>query len=141
MQPYSQEGFAAIATATGAEHSLLSPETILPEQFYGAAGGTLPATGVRGLLLATLEDAILCFQKTVGSPRKRVSRANQEAEAWLFSDDTQGPFAFLNICAALDIDPHYVRAGLLQWRRRRTQRIAQPNAYPTVASQSIRIAA
>src|SRR5439155_1419454 len=41
-----------------------------------------------------------------------------EVDAWLASDVTDWPFAFVTICHTLNIDPDYIRRGL---RRSRTR--------------------
>jgi len=45
----------------------------------------------------------------------RTSRLAREAEAWFFADDDHWPFAFVNICAVLGLDPAYIRLGLARW--------------------------
>ena len=51
-----------------AEGVFLSPEAVLPEQFFPHAGETPPMSGVRGILWAMVEDAIQCFQRQVLIP-------------------------------------------------------------------------
>ena len=66
------------------------------------------------LMLAVLEDAIGLFcrhRHAQGRRRRRVA----EAVIWLWSDSRDGPFAFVNVCEALGLDPLYVRAGLVRW--------------------------
>ena len=41
-----------------------------------------------------------------------------EAQAWLFSDESNGIFSFVSICALLGFDPGYIRRGLRQWQQR-----------------------
>ena len=56
-----------------------------------------------------------------GSRNQR--RMAQEAEAWLFVDDYERPFSFVNICDHLGLDPAYLRRGL---EDRRSQRHSVP---------------
>lgn len=65
---------------------------------------------------AVLEDAIYCFQQQFAGEQPRKQRLAKEAEEWLFSDDDRWPFSFLNICAALGLDPPSVRRALKRWR-------------------------
>src|SRR5215475_3446967 len=51
---------------------LLSPAPLLPEQFLPRpTGGLHPASGVRALMWAMLEDAITCVQKQALTPSRR----------------------------------------------------------------------
>jgi hypothetical protein len=73
-------------------------------------------------MLAVLENAILAFQKHVFSPGRKGRKLFRETESWLLSRDRHSPFAFESICDALDLDPSYVRSGLLSWRERQWSR-------------------
>ena len=101
---------------------LFAPDLILPAQYRNLRESVLQQRGEIRLLYAVLQDAIECFQNGVGAEERRRLRLAQEAEQWLFADDTQWPFSFLNICLVLDLDPPYLRRKLLQWR---TQQVAQ----------------
>jgi hypothetical protein len=70
------------------------------------------------LMLAVLEDAVLCFQDnlTAGVPRKQ--SLFREAEDWILNDDKSYLFSFENICEFLTLDPGYLRRGLIQWKER-----------------------
>ncbi|MBM4254668.1 MAG: hypothetical protein FJ147_02090 [Deltaproteobacteria bacterium] len=78
---------------------LLPPAAVLPEQFYGSVNRTDSSRGEVALMRAVLEDAISCFQRT---PSSNTDRTTQDAERWLFSDDSRWPFSFINICAVLE---------------------------------------
>ena len=68
------------------------------------------------LMCAILEDAVDSFQGQFGSTATRqAKRLGEEAEEWLFSDDSHWVFSFLVICAALDLSPQYIRRGLKCW--------------------------
>lgn len=93
-------------------------DAVLPEQYYPATG----ISAMRGeiaLMRAVLEDAISCFQQFATS-KEDARRLGQEAEEWIFTDDPHWLFSFLNICAVLELDPEYLRAGLLRWRQQRS---------------------
>ena len=101
------------------ETHLVSPAPVLPEQFYlRAAGSAHPASGVRALMGAMLEDAIACVQKQTLTPSRRNHRLAREAEQWILTDNTTWVFSFLNVCAALGLEPDYLRAKLDQWGKR-----------------------
>lgn len=73
------------------------------------------------LLRAILQDAILCWQKrftAAGQSGKRSARTAQlaaDAHAWLFGDEEDWPLSFVNVCAALGLNPAHVRMGLKRW--------------------------
>jgi hypothetical protein len=66
-------------------------------------------------MLAVLEDGIATFQRTVRATTRAARREFDEVRAWLASDDTAWPYAFLNICHVLGFDPDYLRSGLARW--------------------------
>src|SRR5262245_42826478 len=117
-RPTSAQGSAEEEVA----ERLLSPASVLPEQFYRCStGSSHPASGVRALLWAMLEDAIACVQQQALTPSRRHQRLAREAEQWIFADDTTWVFSFLNVCAALGLEPDYLRTKLTQWRQRWTR--------------------
>lgn len=97
---------------------ILSSSVILPAQFYSASVGLDTTRGEIALMRAVLEDALGCFQKQTVSSGRRVQRLAREAAAWLFANDYNWPFSFVNICAVLGLDPEYIRMGLKRWRQR-----------------------
>jgi hypothetical protein len=82
-------------------------------------------SGVRGLMLAVLEDAI-------HSRKSSECRVREEAERWMSSRQCRYIFSFAVICETLDLDPTGVRRsvmGLLAKKRRsgRLIRRSRPN--------------
>ncbi len=90
----------------------LPPAAVLPEQFYENATGAVSTSGAVALVRAILDDAIACYQKQFESDGRRAHRLAAEAEAWLFSDEDTWPFTFVNVCAALGIEPDFLRRQL-----------------------------
>ena len=124
----------------GAEH-LLSPAPVLPEQFsFRPTGNSHPASGVRALMWAILEDAIACVQKQALTPSRRHSRLAREAEWWIFTDNTTWVFSFLNVCAALGLEPEYLRTKLRQWVQRWSRPVRQVDFIPR-GQDTLKIAA
>lgn len=68
------------------------------------------------LMLAVLTDAIECFQKYISARSRRSRTLFNDAEAWILSRESGGPFSFEQICEALHISPNYLRIGLMRWR-------------------------
>jgi hypothetical protein len=75
------------------------------------------------LMLAVLADAIECFQKYLFAENERGKRSFQEAEAWILEKNNDWLFSFHSICEALDIDPDYLRQGLLRWKEAKIEGI------------------
>lgn len=102
----------------GVANQILSSSVILPAQFYSSSAGLDTTRGEIALMRAVLEDTLGCFQKQTVSSGRRVKRLAREAEAWLFANDYNWPFSFVNICAVLGLDSEYIRMGLKRWRQR-----------------------
>lgn len=105
------------------------PDIILPVQYYGALTRSRSETHGEGrLLLAVLADAVRCFQRTASSGDAQGRELFAETAAWIMdetdagarrADAPEGGFSFLDVCAALGIDPGFLRARLWQWYRAR----------------------
>lgn len=94
-------------------------EVMSPDQFYdqfARASGHLSSE--RRLVLAVLTDALRCFQiERTTSQRDALYR---ETKHWFFFV-AEGPvemFSFEWICDALDIEPGWLRRGLIAHQRR-----------------------
>jgi hypothetical protein len=96
--------------------SLFQPDTIAPAEYYDGFKRKSPLEPERELVLAMLEDAVLCFQKYLRSSKEKERRLFTEAEDWLFGDDREWPLSFLNVCDLLGLEPGYLRKGLSQWK-------------------------
>jgi hypothetical protein len=86
---------------------------ILPTQYGNMGRRKLPAEGERKLLFAVLEDAIRCYLKHRDSdPLCRMDPEYLEAAEWLSSDEENGPFSFVRVCDALNINADELRYGI-----------------------------
>src|SRR6185436_18171407 len=77
------------------------------------------------LMFAVLTDAVECFQKHLDAKSCTGRKLFGEAQAWIASPESSWPFSFECICAALNLEPNYLRAGLRQWlcyRKLRTRK-------------------
>jgi hypothetical protein len=68
------------------------------------------------LMLAVLQDAVECFQDYVLAQYVWEKKLFQEAEDWILEKNTHWPFSFENICETLQLNPEYIRRGLLVWK-------------------------
>jgi len=76
------------------------------------------STPERRLLLAVLEDAIAIVVRPRPPASRRDARLLAEVSEWFRSEEAASPFAFVNVCALLDLDPDRVRRHLADLRRR-----------------------
>jgi hypothetical protein len=78
-----------------------------PERFFDseAAAKSCPETA---LLCAVLENAFDCFRSPVDALEARA------AENWFFSNDSRAVFSFVSVCAALGLQPGFIRKRLKQ---------------------------
>jgi hypothetical protein len=63
-----------------------------------------------------LQDAVECFQDYVLAQYVWEKKLFQEAEDWILEKNTHWPFSFENICETLQLNPDYIRRGLLVWK-------------------------
>ena len=70
------------------------------------------------LMLAVLEDAVLVFRNGLdsGDPTRR--KESFEVARWVIERDSDSLFSFENVCRTLQLDPDYIRSGLLGLKRR-----------------------
>lgn len=68
------------------------------------------------LMLAVLEDAVVCFQDNLTAVAPRKQSLFRDAEEWILNTDNSYLFTFENICESLAIDPDYLRRGLIRWK-------------------------
>jgi hypothetical protein len=101
---------------------LFEPDVLLPAQFFSAFRRMGGLDRERLLMLAVLEDAVDCFQKYALSKDQRGRQLFSEAKEWVDSGDKVWLFSFENICDTLEIDPSYVRRGLIRWREQQRSR-------------------
>ena len=107
----SHKPVSARRTAT---HQRPASGGMLPEQFFDSRVKLAAVCPETALMYAVLEDAFLCFHKRFEKAPQFIERA-RDAEDWFFSDDSRWLFSFLSVCAALGLEPHYIRKKLRHW--------------------------
>jgi len=95
------------------------PDIITPGQYYDLRRSGGPPNPLRRLMLAVLLDAIRCFQSAATQTKKSQRSRFEDAEAWLFGENREGPFSFESVCEALGFAPPYLRSGLRRWHNQR----------------------
>jgi hypothetical protein len=116
------------------DRNSLKVDPVATDQFFGDLKNFAPLKPERELMVAVLADAIECYWKYSSSRDGTGIKLYQEATDWIFAEDEEQPFSFLNICEALKFDPGYIRRGLRDWQWRRlgieqaTKRLTEKSA-------------
>jgi hypothetical protein len=97
---------------------LLQPDTLLPSQYFAILKRKGAHEPERRLVVAVLEDAVDCFQKHIRARDEKARQLFVDAEEWICSEDRSWPFSFENVCDLLQINPQYLRRGLMAWKDR-----------------------
>jgi hypothetical protein len=96
---------------------IFQPDILIGAQFQSTYRRRFHLDPERVLMLAVLQDAVVCFQENLTTTCKRKQMMHFEAEEWILNEDNSYLFSFENICETLDYDAGYMRAGLLRWKR------------------------
>ena len=72
----------------------------------------------RRLMLAVLEDAVMCFQRYLHANGGKEKKLYEDAAFWIFDQSDSRAFSFEHICYICGLDPDYLRTGLQNWRER-----------------------
>ena len=88
-------------------------DPVVNEEFFK----TSFRAGEERLMLAVLQDAVKCFQEHVLAQHLWEKKLFEEAENWILEKNTNWFFSFENICDNLQLNPDYIRQGLLVWKK------------------------
>jgi hypothetical protein len=103
------------------------PWGILPELSFDALRERAGSLAERRLIIAVLEDAVMCYQKYMRSTARHDRRVFDQAETWLMRRDPDAScdrFSFEFICDALGLESDSLRQQLRRWRDQETRRRA-----------------
>jgi len=92
---------------------VVSVDPIVAESLFGSNNRNGPASAERELMVAVLSDAIECYWKYQKSRKRSEIRLYQDARSWIFADNENLPYSFSNVCETLQLDPAYIRRGIL----------------------------
>ena len=110
------QGFAG----TAAIESLAQTDSLSSYEFWLDRQRSSILQSEITLMIAVLEDALKCYFDYAGAKTRLESKLFNEAEQWFFSEDfsedDEELFSFKSICAFLNMDPDYVRKGLLSFK-------------------------
>lgn len=91
----------------------IDPQGMLPVQMFRGARCAANTSGACALMLAILEDAVLCVERGHQRRYARMRRQTREAESWMRSDGREWLFSFASICDVLGFDADALRLRLL----------------------------
>ena len=97
--------------------TIFQPDILIGAQYETTQRRRFHLEPERVLMLAVLQDAVLCFQDHVAATCQRKQMLHCDAAEWIFSTDRSDLFSFENICDALGYDADYMRQGLARWKR------------------------
>jgi hypothetical protein len=93
---------------------------ILPELSFEALRERAGNLAERRLIIAVLEDAVMCYQKYMRAKSAHDRRIFDQAESWLMCREANpgsvDRFSFEFICDALGLDCEGLRHQLRRWR-------------------------
>ena len=98
--------------------SLFQPDTLLSTQYFENLRRKTLFDPEKRLMLAILEDGIFCYLDNLHATGSKKKRLFEDAAAWIAENEGDWVFSFASVCDALDINPQYVRQGLLRWREK-----------------------
>jgi hypothetical protein len=96
--------------------SLFEPDVLTSATYRATHQRQFQLEPERVLMLAVLEDAIICFQDNVTAVGGKPGVLFKEAEDWILNEDDSYLYSFENICDELGFDPMYLRQGLIDWK-------------------------
>ena len=97
--------------------ALFQPDILIQSQFQATHQRRFHQEPEKVLMLALLEDAIVCFQDNFSTECKRKKALFEDAERWILDRDASYIFSFENICDVLGLDAGYLRDGLMRWKQ------------------------
>ena len=120
---------------TAKEGPLFEPDPIAALEYHDDASRKLATVPEKMLMWAVLEDAIMCVQQHDLPQSRAGKRFFHEARDWIMEKDSDWFFSFESLCAALDLNPNYIRQGLMQPKKKFLDRPPEPDHSPVHASK------
>ena len=96
---------------------LFEGDVVAPDQYLEIFSRSSSLEPEKELMLAILADAIECILKYCDQPIPLRAKLFHDAREWLFDHDEKDPFSFLSVCETLNLDPSYLRRGILDKMR------------------------
>ena len=103
----------------------LKYDPVAAEALFGDSRHKGGMSAERELMAAILADAIDCYWKYFNGRDGRSVRLFRDASHWIFANDEEQTFSFVNICDALNLDAAYIRRGVVEGADTRRQAQAE----------------
>jgi hypothetical protein len=114
--------------------ALFQPDILISFQHQATQRRRFYLEPERLLMLAILEDAVVCLQDNLGATCKRKKALYRDAEEWILNQGKSYLFSFENVCEALNFDPAYLRQGLMRWKESKLAKTATDPGRKPLAS-------
>ena len=96
--------------------AVFQPDVLVSSQYLATYQRKFNLDPERMLMLAVLEDAVVCFQDNLAAACSRKRALHRDAEQWILDGDRSYLFSFENVCETLGYDAGYLRQGLRRWK-------------------------
>jgi hypothetical protein len=96
--------------------AFFQPDILIGYQFVATYIRRFHLEPEKTLMLAILQDAVVCFQDNLGATDKRKRQLFVEAQEWIMEENANYLYSFDSICALLGFSPSYLRQGLMSWK-------------------------
>jgi hypothetical protein len=100
--------------------TLFHLDPVVPAQYQDTFQRKTHLQPEKTLMLAVLEDAIICFQKYARARNGKPRQMFRDAEEWILDQNSRWFFSFDQICSSLGFEPSYIRLGLLKEKEKST---------------------
>jgi hypothetical protein len=132
--PFWLQGEAPQRSAMVEEKAMMifQPDILIDAQFQASHQRRFRLDPERVLMLAVLQDAVVCFQEYVSATYKRKQSMHEDAAEWISSRDRSYLFSFVNVCEALGFDADYMREGLARWKCAARGKVGEKSARQTI---------
>lgn len=105
--------------------AVFQPDVLVSSQYLATYQRKYNLDPERLLMLAVLDDAVICFQDNIAATCNRKRALYRDAEQWIVDGDHSYLFSFENVCETLGYDAGYLRQGLLRWRDEALARLSK----------------
>jgi hypothetical protein len=102
-------------------NSLIVPQILTPGQYSDERRGDSAMRPLKLLMVAILEDALICLDKYANAKSRAGRLIYQEAEQWLDREGGNSLFSFGAVCDILGVESDYLRVGIDQWRGKQSR--------------------
>jgi hypothetical protein len=117
---------------------LFQPDELAAYEFQKTFERVKPLQPERRLMLAVLEDAIMCFQRYLLVKGGKEKKLHEDAVSWIFDRSDTRAFSFEHICDACGLNANYLRMGLLNWREQMKSVRTLRNKVPQISRNAMR---